>query len=83
METKVAFVAADFEGEVDSSEDTDSEGQVEAVDSPQTDARFDLNDIPPTIPSPNVDKLDRRRPTSALSRSPWSKLSKLAAPSHL
>jgi hypothetical protein len=70
MDTKDAVVAVGFEGEVDNSEDTENAGQEEAVDSPQTDARLDLNDIPPTIPSPNVVKLDRSRPTSAISRFP-------------
>lgn len=70
METKFPFAAVGFEGEVDNSEDTDNEGQEEAAGSPQIDDRLDLSDIPPTIPSPNVDKVDRRKRASALSISP-------------
>lgn len=81
METRAPLV----DGEPDDRGDTDNvELQEEdKVSPPTTPARLDLSNIPPTIPSPKVVKLARSNPTSALSVSPWSKLSKLGAPSNL
>lgn len=55
--TEFAFVTVGFAGEVDNNEDTDNVAADEAAGSAQSDARLVLNPIPPTIPSPKLERL--------------------------